>query len=110
MPIEAEFEEKEYEFPLYHQLARVSQNVWAPGQVFEGYFGVDAALKVTTAEIWRKLGYPAPLCGVVLDDMRWGYIWRRRGGPRQLPTFNLNLFIQAKEPPASQVLLCHFIP
>ena len=78
MPIDAEFEEKEYEFPLYHELTRSSQYIWTPGQVFEGYFGVDAALKVTTAKIWRKLGYPGPLPGTILNDMRWGYIWRQR--------------------------------
>lgn len=98
MPVDAEFEEKEYEFPLYHQLAQGSPNVWPPGQVFEGYLGVDAALMVTTAEIWRKLGYPAPLDGARLNDMRWGYIWKDRGAQRQLPTFKLNLFIQAKRP------------
>jgi hypothetical protein len=98
MPIDAEFEEKEYEFPLYFQLAQGSTQVWPPGQVFEGYLGIDAGLMVNTAKIWRKLGYPAPFRGVILDDMRWGFIWRRRGARRRLPDFSLNMFIQAKRP------------
>ena len=97
MPIEAEFEEKEYEFPLYFQLAHGTKRVWPPGQVFEGYLGVDAALMVNTKKIWQKLGYKVPLRGVILNDMRLGYIWKRRK-KRLLPKFNLNLFIQAKRP------------
>ena len=44
--MDAEFEEKEYEFPLNSQLLWGNQNIWSPGQVFEGNFGIDAALEV----------------------------------------------------------------
>ena len=42
----AEFEEKDFEGPLYCQLLCGSYNFATPGQVFEGKFGIDAALKV----------------------------------------------------------------
>lgn len=37
----AEFEEKEYEGPLYNQLERGNRLLWPPGQVLEGYLGFD---------------------------------------------------------------------
>lgn len=98
MPICAEFEEKEYELPLYLQLAANCNHVWPPGQVFEEYFGIDAALIVNDLSVWRWLGFSQPKKGAVLADFNWGYIWRRRGRKRKLPHFALNFFIQAKRP------------
>lgn len=42
---EPEFEEKDFEAPLYNQLLFGSHNIATPGQVFEGKFGIDAALQ-----------------------------------------------------------------
>lgn len=94
----AEFEEREYETPLYNQLARGNPNVWAPGQVFEGHIGIDYALLVEDPWIFRIHGYRAHLPGVVLNRYRWPVEWFLHRSPRRLPTFRLNLFIQAKRP------------
>jgi hypothetical protein len=40
----ADFEEKEYEAPLYQQLERGDPRIWAPGQVLEHYLGFDRGL------------------------------------------------------------------
>ncbi|MCB0538566.1 MAG: hypothetical protein KDE33_13680 [Bacteroidetes bacterium] len=96
--MDAEFEEKEYEFPLNSQLLWGNQNIWTPGQVFEGNFGIDAALEVHRQDFWDMVGYPFPLEGVVLSDFKFGYVWRRLNRQRPLPTFKLNLFIQTKRP------------
>lgn len=37
----AEFEEKEFEKPLYNQLENGKGDVWTPGQCFEGYIVFD---------------------------------------------------------------------
>ena len=88
----AEFEEKEYENPLIQQLMLRSNGLmWTPGQVFEGRFGVDAALEVLDCELWKKFGFQGRLGGVVLNDYY-------RGVPSKdkFPDFSLNLFIQVK--------------
>ncbi len=94
----AEFEEKDFEGPLYNQLLAGSSNVATPGQVFEGQFGVDAALDVRNRTFWNGFGYPAPPRGVVLNHYRWGFIWHRLGRKRTLPNFSVNALIQAKRP------------
>ncbi|OVE74486.1 hypothetical protein BVX94_00110 [bacterium B17] len=94
----AEFEEKEYEQPLYNQLLCGSNNLWAPGQVFESAFGIDAAILAENLTLWTMLGYQYPPVGAVLNDYRWGFVWRKRGNKRPLPTFKVNLLIQAKRP------------
>jgi hypothetical protein len=95
---DAEFEEKDFEVALYHQLARDSPNVWTPGQVFEHHFGIDAAL-YTTHEFFRNAlnrnHFPRIL---FLDNLNWGYVWRSYGRKRGLPTFAVNALIQAKRP------------
>ena len=98
----AEFEEKEYENPLNTQLLLGNSNIWTPGQVFEGNFGVDAALQATRRDFWRIVGFPHIPSGVVLDHYNFGYVWRRLGRNRPLPTFKLNLFLQAKRPDGMQ--------
>jgi hypothetical protein len=88
----AEFEEREYETPLYNQLASGNPNVWAPGQVLEKHIGIDYALMLPDPWIFGVHGYGMSLPGVVLGRHRW--LLRRTQRP--LPTFRLNLFIQAK--------------
>lgn len=96
--MDAEFEEKEYEMPLNNQLLQGNQNLWTPGQVFEGNFGIDAALEVHRHDFWRIVGYPYPLHGVILSHFHFGYIWKKLDKKKPLPTFKLNLFLQAKRP------------
>ena len=43
--MKAEFEEKDFEAPLYTELRFGSHRIATPGQVFEGKFGIDAALE-----------------------------------------------------------------
>ena len=94
----AEFEEREYEAPLYNQLERGSPNVWAPGLVFEGHIGLDRGLFILDPWIFRLHGYASYPPGAALSRYRWPAAWFARQSPRRLPGFRLNLFIQAKRP------------
>jgi len=94
----AEFEEREYEASLYNQLATGDRRVWSPGQVFEAHVGFDHALFTTDVWLFRLHGYRSYLPGTVLARYLWPQLWFRRRTPRALPTFRLNLFIQAKRP------------
>lgn len=94
----AEFEEKDYEAPLYNQLLFGSHNIATPGQVFEGKFGIDAALQALHPLFWELYGYPYAPPGVRLCDFRWGFVWSRLGRVRPLPNFSVNLLVQSKRP------------
>jgi hypothetical protein len=94
----AEFEEKEYESPLYNELVCGTKNLWTPGQVLEHHFGFDAMLDVVLDPIWVTLGYRVHPTGVTADQLNWGFIWRKLGHRRRLPRFQANAFIQAKRP------------
>lgn len=94
----AEFEEKEYETPLNVQLLNGNSNLWTPGQVFEGNFGIDAALEISRIDFWNMVGFQFPLTGAILSNHNFGYVWRRINHNRPLPTFKLNLFLQTKRP------------
>jgi len=95
---EAEFEEKDFESPLYNQLLYGTNLIATPGQVFEGAFGIDAALQADHPVFWDWFGFPDIPLGVRLADFRWGWIWRRVRRVRPLPTFAVNLLVQAKRP------------
>lgn len=87
----SEFEEKEFEAPLYNQLECGTRLVWSPGQVFEQYVGFDRALFLYDPALWRFFGVVTAPRGVFLDRFHWPF-WRER--PRRgLPDFRLNLFI-----------------
>lgn len=60
--------------------------------------GIDVALMVTSPLFWQTIGFSNPLPGVVLNDLRFGRIWRQVGRRRTLPTFATNLFLQVKRP------------
>lgn len=92
MPFPAEFEEKEYEIPLYLELYD-HVPLWSPGQVLEARLGVDAALRTESRLLWRRLGYAQPLRGFALN--RAG---RRYTRSRPLPNFEANLLLQVKRP------------
>lgn len=92
-----EFEEAEYRGPLFNQLS-TSSLLWEPGQVFEKHIGIDHALFTTHEYLHALHGHGAPLNGVILSRYNWGYIWAARGSKKKLPSFRLNVFIQAKRP------------
>lgn len=87
-----EFEEKEFEAPLYNQLATQQNHVWSPGQVLEGKLGMDYALMCNDPYIWSLQGLSAAPPGVLLHHLSHHF----PGVKRPLPNFSLNLFIQAK--------------
>lgn len=97
--VASEFEEKEFEIPLYNQLGAGTRLVWSPGQVFEEYIGVDHALMLHDAALWRYFSPGLPLRGALLYHHNWDFIWRHRRR-RKLPNFRLNLFLQVKR--------CHY--
>jgi len=94
----AAFEEREFEGPLYNQLGNGRALVWAPGQVFEGHIGIDHALFLTDEWVFRLHRHAGYLPGAVLARYGWPSIWFRPGRRNRLPTFRLNLFVQAKRP------------
>lgn len=51
----SEFEEKEYEVPLYLELVAGSGNIWSPGQVLENKLGIDCALEAADL-YWKFVG------------------------------------------------------
>jgi hypothetical protein len=94
----SEFEEKEYESPLYRELLWGNHRIASPGQVFEGAFGIDCAMEAHDPNFWAIFGYPDIPDGVFLNNYSWGWVFRRYGKSRQLPNFPVNLLIQAKAP------------
>lgn len=92
----SEFEEKEYEGPLYNQLEKTTNILWQPGQVFEKVIGVDRCIYIEDDDIWSSLGFRSIPMGVRLSRRRWHYIWWNQRKGKILPSFKLNLFIQAK--------------
>ena len=94
----AEFEEREFETPLYQQLRVANNRVWSPGQVLEHYVGFDYSALCVDSYFWAIHGLRKPYDGLFLDEMFRRRIWRRRDIRRPLPNFSLNLFLQAKRP------------
>lgn len=94
----AQFEEKEYEAPLYNQLEQGTLLVWSPGQVFEEHIGIDRAMFITDPRIWHLFNAALPRSGMFMPHYDWDFIWRNRRSRRSLPSFRLNLFLQAKRP------------
>ncbi|WP_280192838.1 hypothetical protein [Delftia sp. PS-11] len=92
-----EFEEAEYCGPLFNQLS-TSSLLWEPGQVFENHIGIDYALFTTHLYLHKLHGHDFPLNGVVLSQCKLEYIWDNCRSKKKLPSFRLNVFIQAKRP------------
>lgn len=92
-----EFEEAEYRGPLFNQL-HTTNLLWEPGQVFEQYIGIDHAMWTTNPHLHALHGYSSPPKGVSLSRHDWSYIWIHRRRRKKLPSFLLNVFIQAKRP------------
>ena len=93
---DAEFEEREYEAPLYNQLERGSDLLWSPGQVFERHIGIDRGMFTLDDLVFQLHGHAGPLRGAALARYGWPRSWFRSRPNRKLPTFRLNLFVQAK--------------
>lgn len=91
----AEFEEREFEAPLYEQLPVLNHQVWMPGQVFEQYVGFDRGVLLPERVFADVFGMPRSPRGVFLNRMTWDFVWAQRG-QRPMPNFRLNLFLQAK--------------
>lgn len=94
----SEFEEREYEAPLYVQLQHTSADVWSPGQVLEAHVGFDHSLFTSHPYFWKLQGFAVPPLGVMLGAHPAEHWWHERRFHRPLPDFALNLFIQAKRP------------
>ncbi len=94
MPI-ADFEEKEYEIPLYVELADGSPYVWSPGQVLEKRLGLDGTQFTRNSTFWRIVGRSLSTpSGIALDLIAPTLnIFHRR-----LPSFRCNLMLQVKRP------------
>lgn len=87
----AEFEEKEYEHPLYHELVS-NKEIWNPGQVLEAQLGFDVAMRTKNPIFWKILNRFNPPTGVDLNSLQLL-------DPKTiLPTFRCNLMLQAKRP------------
>ena len=95
---DAEFEEKEYELPLYRQLGQNTLKLWPPGLVLEGYLGFDLALLLLDPYFWRLHGISRPLAGVSPWHQLWPILKNKQWQQNRLPRFRCNCFIQAKRP------------
>ncbi len=90
----SEFEEKEYEIPLYLELLGAPGRLWSPGQVLEHQMGIDCALSAgaTYWKLVRRRRKPGiPLQGLLVAA----------GLRRLVPTpgrvsFSVNLLVQTK--------------
>ena len=92
----AEFEEKEYEGPLYNQLERGNRLLWSPGQVLEEYLGFDRAFMLEDSYLWRLHEIRRPYRGLSPYFSRWPFLPPERRHRNRLPRFRVNCFIQAK--------------
>lgn len=94
-----EFEEPEYEGPLYNQLSSGSLNLWTPGRRFERIFGIDAALQSDNQYFWNLFAQASPNVGTSLRNYDWHFLWYLIKRPvRPVPSFSVNVLIQSKRP------------
>ncbi|MBS1776628.1 MAG: hypothetical protein JSS64_10160 [Bacteroidetes bacterium] len=95
-----EFEEPEYEGPLYNQLLSGSANLWTPGRRFERFFGIDAALFSNNHYFWSLFAQTPPIVGTILRHYNWHLLLRfiNRLYSRPFPSYNVNVLIQSKRP------------
>jgi len=90
-----EFEEKEYETALYSELRAAKNRLWSPGQVLEAVLGFDYSVYNKNPMFWKKLGMKPPKG----SKLNAAYPAHPKV-TRPLPSFKLNLFVQAKRPKA----------
>jgi hypothetical protein len=94
----ADFEEREFETPLYHQLRVGNNKLWSPGQVLENRVGFDYSALCTDSFFWAIHNLRVGPTGFFLEEMFMRHHWQRAQIRRPLPDFSLNLFLQAKRP------------
>lgn len=92
----SEFEEREYEQPLYRQLERNDPRYWSPGQVLEAYLGFDRGLFLTAGYLWNVHGHKTPLPGMIPYHEYWPLLPHFSTHRTRLPDFQLNCFLQTK--------------
>lgn len=101
--VPAEFEEKQFETSINHELANVESIVYAPGQVLENTLGIDAALVCSKSEFWKLFQnapdslYPAertPI-GIQMRNEYWACLDQ---AIERFPPVQFNLFLQHKRP------------
>ena len=63
-----EFEEPEYEGPLYNQLLNGNLRIWTPGRVFERIIGIDSAVFASNSYFWSLFGHSNPISGTSLRN------------------------------------------
>ena len=94
-----EFEESEYEGPLYNQLLNGNLRIWTPGRMFERIVGIDSAVFANNQYFWSLFGSINPISGISLRDYDWHFLWHLMTRVfRPFPKFKINLLIQAKRP------------
>lgn len=94
-----EFEESEYEGPLYSQLLNGNLNIWTPGRRFERFFGIDSALYTKNHYFWNLFNQTPPVTGTILRNHNWHYLLRIINRHfKRFPSYNVNLLIQSKRP------------
>jgi hypothetical protein len=101
MPIEAEFEEKDYELFFNDHISVVDHQFWSPGQVMEGHLGFDGAAMLVPSlfdEIFfflRRRPWHLQR-GVTLNA---GFVSRLFGIlDSRMPPYRFNFFAQHKRP------------
>jgi hypothetical protein len=93
-----EFEEREYETALYHELESKDNHLWAPGQVLEALIGFDYSTYTENPKFWKAIGLPTPPPGYTPQPAAPAAPAPPFNVNRDVPDFSLNLFIQAKRP------------
>ncbi len=89
----SEFDEFEYSGPLFQQLGRDTNFVWQPGQVLEGVLGFDFAMDCHHPFLMGAHHFYVRPPGLI-PTVGLRRIYARQ--MHRLPTFQLNLFLQAK--------------
>lgn len=96
--MECEFEEKQYEEPLNHELSWKRRIWYTPGQVFEQRIGIDAAIFSKNPLFWALWNEERKWKGgVILEPKLWS-IAEKALNADTFPKFRFNLFIQHKRP------------
>lgn len=93
---EPDFEEKQFEWALGHELTAGSPTAYPSGQVFEALTGYDLALRAGNRDIWDLLEVGMPP-GAILSSGLWS------GAPKKppdskLPRSLVSLVLQVKRP------------
>ena len=93
----AEFCEREYESNFNHQIEKLDNFVWTPGQIDEHFLGFDAAFFSSAWRIFRFFDYPFPYPrGIHASLETWQEFFEFTN--HRFQNFKFNLFVQHKRP------------